>query len=125
MKRELAAAALLLLLILGAAWNLRSADTLTRQVANSLDRAEQAARQGEYDKALLLLKEWQDVWNAQNIYTQVFFRHPDLDALQDAFAQAEQLLRQKDPSWPAMFMLLRYHLKMVNQMEHLSWGTVF
>ena len=125
MKRELAAAALLLLLILGAAWNLRSADTLTRQVANSLDRAEQAARQGEYDKALLLLKEGQDVWNAQNIYTQVFFRHPDLDALQDAFAQAEQLLRQKDPSWPAMFMLLRYHLKMVNQMEHLSWGTVF
>ena len=125
MKRELAAAALLLLLILGAAWNLRSADTLTRQVANSLDRAEQAARQGEYDKALLHLKEGQDVWNAQNIYTQVFFRHPDLDALQDAFAQAEQLLRQKDPSWPAMFMLLRYHLKMVNQMEHLSWGTVF
>ena len=125
MKRELAAAALLLLLILGAAWNLRSADTLTRQVANSLDRAEQAARQREYDKALLLLKEGQDVWNAQNIYTQIFFRHPDLDALQDAFAQAEQLLRQKDPSWPAMFMLLRYHLKMVNQMEHLSWGTVF
>ena len=125
MKRELAATALLLLLILGAAWNLRSADTLTRQVANSLDRAEQAARQREYDKALLLLKEGQDVWNAQNIYTQIFFRHPDLDALQDAFAQAEQLLRQKDPSWPAMFMLLRYHLKMVNQMEHLSWGTVF
>lgn len=125
MKRELAAAALLLLLIFGAAWNLHRADALTQQVADSLDRAEQAARQEEYDTALLLLKEGQAVWNAQNGYTQVFFRHPDLDALQDAFAQAEQLLRQKDPSWPAMFMLLRYHLKMVDQMEHITWGTVF
>ena len=125
MKRELAAAALLLLLIFGAAWNLHRADALTLKVVNSLDRAEQAARQGDYDSALLLLKEGQDVWNAQNGYTQVFFRHPDLNALQDAFAQAEQLLRQKDPSWPAMLSLLRYHLRMVDQMEHVTWGTVF
>lgn len=125
MKRELAAAALLLLLILGSCWNLHRADALTQQVVNSLDRADQAARLGDYDSALLLLKEGQDVWNAQSSYTQVFFRHPDLDALQDAFAQAEQLLRQKDSSWPAMFMLLRYHLKMVDQMEHITWGTVF
>ena len=125
MKRELAAALLLLLLILGSCWNLHRADALTQQVADSLDRAEQAARQGDYDSALLLLKEGLDVWNAQNGYTQVFFRHPDLNALQDAFAQAEQLLRQKDPSWPAMLSLLRYHLRMVDQMEHVTWGTVF
>ncbi len=125
MKRELAAAALLLLLILGAAGNLQRADALTRQVSNSLDRAEQAARQGEYDGALLRLNEAREIWNSQNSYTQIFFRHPDLDALQDAFAQTELLLRQEDPSWPAMLTLLRYHLNMLDQMEHLSWGTVF
>ena len=125
MKRELAAALLLLLLILGSCWNLHRADALTQQVADSLDRAELAARQGDYDSALAFLKEGWDTWNTESCYTQVFFRHPDLNALQDAFAQAEQLLRQKDPSWPAMLSLLRYHLRMVDQMEHVTWGTVF
>ena len=125
MKREIGAGVLLLLLILGAVWNLHTADALTKQVSNSLDRADQAARQGDYDAALILLEEGRHIWNSERSYTQVFFRHPDLDALQDAFSQAEQLLRQKDPSWPAMFSLLRYHLSTVDQMEHLSWGTVF
>ena len=44
MKRELAAAALLLLLIAGAVWNLHSADRLNETVERSLHRAEVSAR---------------------------------------------------------------------------------
>lgn len=125
MKREIAALTLLLLLILGAIWNLSAADALVDRVSHSLDLAEQAAQSGDYDTALSHLEAGKLAWNARESYTQVFFRHPDLDALQDAFSQLEQLLRQEDRSWPAMLTLLRYHLHMLDQMEHLSWGTVF
>ena len=97
MKRELCALGLLLLLVAGAFWNLRSADRLTGRVADSLDRAEQAARQEDYALALQALQEGHALWDSRRSYTQVFFRHPDLDGLQEAFAALEQLLRQEDP----------------------------
>ena len=55
MKRELCAGLLLLLLVAGAVWNLAEADRLTGRVTDSLDRAEQAARQADYDGALTAL----------------------------------------------------------------------
>lgn len=125
MKRELCALGLLLLLVVGALWNLRSADRLTGRVADSLDRAEQAARQEDYALALQALQEGHALWDSRRNYTQVFFRHPDLDGLQEAFAALEQLLRQEDPAWPAALELLRYALETTDRMEHVSLGTVF
>ena len=125
MKRELWAALLLLLLAAGSLWHLRSADRLTGLVEDSLDRAEQAARQEDYEAALAALREGRQVWQASSVYAQVFFRHPDLDSLQEAFAALEQLLRQEDKAGPAALELLRYHLETLDRMEHVSPGTVF
>ncbi len=125
MKRELCAAGLLLLLAAGSLWHLRRADRLTRAVSDSLDRAEQAARQEDYEAALSALEEARRIWQGEEVYTQIFFRHPDLDALQDAFSALEQLLRQEDAAWPAALELLRYRLETLNRMEHVSPGTVF
>ena len=86
MKRELWAALLLLLLAAGSLWHLRSADRLTGLVEDSLDRAEQAARQEDYEAALAALREGRRLWQASGVYVQIFFRHPDLDSLQGAFA---------------------------------------
>ncbi|MBR3475450.1 MAG: DUF4363 family protein [Oscillospiraceae bacterium] len=125
MRRELCAGALLLLLIAGAVWNLHIADRLTERVSDSLGRAEQAARREDYDGALQALEEALELWDGAKTYTQMFFRQPDLDGLQDAFSDLGQLLRQEDPAWPAALDLLRYHLDMVDRMEHLSLGTIF
>ena len=125
MKRELCAAGLLLLLAAGSLWHLHTADRLTGQVEDSLDRAEQAARQEDYEAALAALREGRRQWQASGVYVQIFFRHPDLDSLQGAFAALEQLLRQEDRAWPAALELLRYHLQTLNRMEHVSPGTVF
>ena len=65
MKRELCALGLLLLLVAGALWNLRSADRLTGRVADSLDRAEQAARQEDYALALQALQEGHALWDSR------------------------------------------------------------
>ena len=125
MKRELCAAGLLLLLAAGSLWHLHTADRLTGQVEDSLDRAEQAARQEDYEAALAALREGRQVWQESSVYAQIFFRHPDLDSLQEAFAALEQLLRQEDRAWPAALELLRYHLQTLNRMEHVSPGSVF
>ena len=125
MKRELWAALLLLLLAAGSLWHLRSADRLTGLVEDSLDRAEQAARQEDYEAALAALREGRRLWQAYGVYVQIFFRHPDLDSLQGAFAALEQRLRQEDRAWPAALELLRYHLETLDRMEHVSPGTVF
>ena len=82
-------------------------------------------RQEDYEAALAALREGRQVWQASSVYAQIFFRHPDLDSLQEAFAALEQLLRQEDRAWPAALELLRYHLQTLNRMEHVSPGTVF
>ena len=125
MKREWLAAGLLLLLIAGAIANLRAADGLLDTVEHSLHRAEQAARRSDYETALEALEEGRRQWNARRGYTQVFFRHADLDAIQDAFFSLEELLRQEDEAWPAALARLRYHLETADDMEHLSPGTIF
>ena len=125
MKREAVAAGLLFLLLLGTALHLRCTDRLIAAVERDLDRTEQAAQRGDYEAALESLESARSLWNEHRSYAQAFFRHPDLDALQDAFASLEQLLRQEDPAWPAALTLLRYHLEALGDMEHPSIRTIF
>ena len=125
MKREWFALALLLLLIVGAIWNLHAADGLTETVERNLHRAELAARRGDFEAALKAVETGREAWDQHWVYTRIFFRHPDLDAIQDAFFELEEELRQEDPGWPAVLALLRYHLETADDMEHLSPGTIF
>ncbi len=125
MRREAAAAALLLLLIGLTLRHLQTTDRLIGAVERHLSQTEQAARAGDFDAALRHLEASRRLWNGHRSYAQAFFRHPDLDSLQDAFAGLEQLLRQGDPAWPAALRLLRYHLEMLGQMEHPSIRSIF
>ncbi len=125
MRREAIAAGLLLLLILGTVLHLQFTDSLIEGVERGLGQTEQAARAGDYKAALRALDSAHSLWDKHRSYAQAFFRHPDLDALQDAFASLEQLLRQEDPAWPAALTLLRYHLEALGDMEHPSIRTIF
>ena len=126
MKRELAAAALLFLLILTAGWNIRQADFLTDQIGLSLERSERAARRGDFDHARAAADGALALWRDARSYTSVFLRHPDLDAVADAFYDLRQLLLQQDSeALDAGYSRLRYHLETLDWMEHLSLGTLF
>ena len=125
MKRELLALGLVLLLVLATLLDLRCADRLLDAAEGRLLRVEQAAGEGDSDKALAELLAARSEWDRHAAYEQVFFRHPDLDQVQDAFFALEQVLRQGDPSWPAALALLRYRLRTIDAMEHLSIGTIF
>ena len=126
MKREQAAIALLLLLLAIALWNVRHADFLTDQLEENLLRSERALSRGDRDMALTALDNALNLWLRSRGYTGVFFRHPDVDATSDAFYELQQLLLQRDTDGAeAAYERLRYHLDMLDAMEHLSWGTVF
>ena len=126
MKREQAAVALLLLLLAIALWNVRRADFLTDQLEENILRSERALSRGDRDMALTALDNALELWLNSRGYTSIFLRHPDVDAASDAFYDLKQLLQQgESDSAPFGYAKLRYHLDMLDYMEHLSWGTVF
>ena len=126
MKRELAAAALLLLLILTAVWAIRQTDFLTAQIGLSLDRSERAARRGDFGLAQTAAENALALWRDARGFTSVFLRHPDLDGITDAFFDLQEILQERDKqALEAGYGRLRYHLETLDWMEHLSLGTLF
>ena len=126
MKREHAAAGLLLLLMLAAVWNIRHADFLTEQIGLNLERSERAARRGDFELAQTAADNALSLWHSARGYTSVFLRHPDLDEVADAFFDLQELLLQRDrKALEAGYSRLRYRLETLDWMEHLSLGTLF
>ncbi len=126
MKRELAAAGLLVLLILAAVWNIRHADFLTDQIGLNLTRSELAAQRGEFPLARTAAESALTLWRNARGYTSVFLRHADLDGIADAFYDLQELLQKEDrEALGAGYARLRYHLETLDWMEHLSLGTLF
>ena len=126
MKRELAAAGLLLLLFLAAGWNIRHADFLTDQIGLNLTRSEHAAQRGEFALARTAAENALSLWRSARGYTSVFLRHPDLDSVADAFYDLQELLQKEDrKALDAGYARLRYRLETLDWMEHLSPGTLF
>ena len=126
MKRELAAGLLLLMLLLGAALNIRHVDALTEELLVSLDRSEHAAERGDFNAALTAYQNALTLWQQSETYAGVFLRHSDTDTASDAFYQLEAALRQEDEqSFPAVYAQLRHRLQVIDRMERLSLGAVF
>lgn len=126
MKRELFALLLLALLIAGAFLNIRHIDSLTQSVSACLDRSEKYAGEGDFDGALAAFESGLSLWHSARSYTNVFIRHPELDATYDTFYELEEALLQQDAeALPAVYSKLQYHLSCISFMEHLSAGSVF
>ena len=126
MKREWIAAGLLALLIGTATLNIVRADSLLEQISINLNRAEGAVLHRDYETAAACFDNGFSIWQDARNYTNVFLRHPDVDAAADAFYDLQQLLLQKDrEALPAAFARLRYRLEIIDYMEHPSIGTIF
>ena len=126
MKREHGALLLLLALMLLAAWNVRHADFMTDQIGETLLRSEHAAQRGEYEIALANVKSALRVWRDSRGYAGVFLRHSDVNDVTDAFYELISLLHQEEAAaLPSGYARLRYHLRTLDRMEHVSAETVF
>lgn len=125
MSREWAASLLILLLVLGAWWNIAAVDSLSDDMLSRLERSEQAALAGDSAQALELLDSALELWLRADSYTHIFIRHSEIDSTADAFYELRQLLLSEDlESCGAAYGKLRYHIISIQEMEHPSLGSI-
>lgn len=125
MTRELIAGILLVLLILGAVWNIRCADRLCEDILMCVDQSEQAAQRGDVPLASGRMQAALELWLEADGYTHIFIRHSEIDGATDAFYDALEELSDGDAeALSAAYDKLRYHMNSIIAMEHVSLGSV-
>ena len=123
--REWVAAALLLALLLGSLGNIAYLDRLIGNIETELDHAAEAAEAGDFDAALRSCDRALAHWLRADAYTHIFIRHPEIDAIADAFYELRQLLAEENAqAAPSAFQKLRYHLDCIDNMEHIRPGSI-
>ena len=126
MKREISAAALLLLLIAVSLINLAHTQRLTGQVLNRLDGSKAAMEQ---ENTELALEYWEDafgIWEDSYSYTHIFIRHQEIDsAAEDFYSLKELILQEEREASAAAYEMLRYRLECIALMEKPTLGSVF
>lgn len=126
MSREILASLLILLLILGAWWNIRAVDSLSEDMLSQLELSEHAAATGDAAQALEALDMALERWLRADSYTHIFIRHSEIDSTADAFYELRELLLSGDlDSCGAAYGKLRYHIISIQEMEHPSLGSIF
>lgn len=126
MKKELFAAALLLLLCLGAALHIRSTAGLTQAVEARLSLSEVALTQGDRPAARNALESAWERWRAAQSYTGSFLSEQVMSDVDEGFfALRSQLMEEDVSAAPAAYERLRFLLEETAERERLSLRTVF
>ena len=125
MKKELCAAALLILLTVCAWLNVRHIDRLTDSVASQLVISQAAAERGDLEGALAGVEEGLRIWQGEAQYAAIFMNHRDADAIQDTISHLQELLLQGDAAGAqAAYRQLIDQLKHISDMERPSVGSI-
>ena len=126
MKREAAAAIILVLLCIMAAWNICRVKSLTSDIINQLELSRQSAEQADWEASAGAAENGLKVWLKAEPYTHIFIRHPEIDSCSDAFYTLLSAIEKAEAEGlNALFDQLEYHLKSIAGMEIPSFGSVF
>ncbi len=87
MKRFWICGGLLLVLFGGALLNLWYVDTVTGRIAGDLNRAEEAAAQGDWDAARTLTAQAQEMWEGSQLWLSVTLSLCDTDEVSTGFQE--------------------------------------
>lgn len=126
MKKEITAAALLIVIIITAALNTVHIEAMTADVTRCLERSERAAMRGDAEIALDGFGDAFAIWDSQRDYGNVFIRHTELDSCYDMFYELEEaLLSGEEENLPSVYSRLKYHISAISYMERPSCGSIF
>lgn len=126
MKKELAAAVLLLLILCASLWNIRHLnqllDELDARSALALSAAEAGSWTEAETSAALLITRWQKA----ETYAQVFIRHPDIDAVSDALTAFRGAVMSQDvDACRTAALSVSTRLSSIRKAETPSLGSIF
>ena len=96
MKKQLFALALLLFILVGNVWNQHRLETLTSSLDTLVEEAYASARNGLWQQAAHAAQEAEAQWTDADLYTHIFIRHTDIDALNAAFCDYRGALAGRD-----------------------------
>ena len=126
MKREICAAAFLIVIFLACTANINELDALTDSLVELIDAGAESAADGSWDAAEKSVADAIELWDARRMYTSVVLSASDIDTvtqcLYDLHSDAAD--RQLEEfSDTARLALAR--IEAIRAQEHPSFGSVF
>ena len=126
MKKAVAAGVLMLLMFAASLWNIRYLDNFTDTLAQEIRLSRDYCRAAEYDAADSSLRRAMALWEGAEGYTHIFIRHAEIDAVTDAFYDILSLINAENKEEAdGVYGRLLSHVQSIDEMEHISIGSVF
>ena len=126
MKKELFAAALLVLILALALWNTREIGDLCGEIAELVERSADEASRENWPESQRLFEDALALWQSRESYTGIVLRHTDIETLTDDFYELSEHLRTRDaPAALSAASLVREHLRGIAEIESFALGSIF
>ena len=126
MRKELAAAIILALLLTGVMVNIRVASNIILSLKEDITAAYQSAEKGDFDRAKPQLDAAIEHWMSLDGYTHIFIRHSEINSTTQAYFQLKSDIYAEDMgAVEGSYGLLMATLDSLMTMEQLSLGSIF
>ena len=126
MRKELAAAIILALLLTGVMVNIRVASNIILGLKEDVTAAYQSAEKGDFDRAKPQLDAAVEHWMSLDGYTHIFIRHSEINSTTEAYFQLKSDIYAEDMgAVDGSYGLLMATLDSLMTMEQLSLGSIF
>jgi len=126
MKKAAVAGALLLGMLVLSFWNIRYLDRFTDELTAGVELSRARCREGDLSGARRVLGEAKELWSSARGYTHIFIRHAEVDAAADAFCELFSALESENGEGAeGAYERLLYHIRCIDEMEHVTWEAVF
>ena len=126
MRKELAAAIILALLLTGVMVNIRVASNIILGLKEDVTAAYQSAEKGDFDRAKPQLDAAIEHWMSLDGYTHIFIRHCEINSTTQAYFQLKSDIYAEDMgAVEGSYGLLMATLDSLMTMEQLSLGSIF
>ena len=125
MRKELAAAIILALLLTGVMVNIRVASNIILGLKEDVTAAYQSAEKGDFDRAKPQLDAAVEHWMSLDGYTHIFIRHCEINSTTQAYFQLKSDIYAEDMgAAKGSYGLLMATLDSLMTMEQLSLGSI-
>jgi hypothetical protein len=126
MKKEIAAAALLITLITASLFNILYLDRFVGGLTDALELSRRSMEAGDFYDAEASLRAAIDTWMAADGYTHIFIRHSEINSTTDAFYETlGDVVSHDTESAEGSFGKLNAQLTSITGIEHLRFGSIF
>ena len=125
MKKEIFTAALFVLLLAAAVFNVHHLREMTDGLSSLVGEAYHDAEAGQWESAEAKAEAALARWDAADVYTHIFVRHSETDSVSEAFYEFLGEIYKRDAAGAhAECLALAARLDSIYSMERIRFGTV-